>query len=107
MDGTGEAAATITDLANRIAGKGKLVAGPTQGEVLWQIAQRAGVASRGEIAEKSGLSTATVSKAVATLIEAGLVAVDGKPRPGAPLKWTERYAAAGVVIASRDGHPVE
>ena len=101
------AAATIAGLAERIAGKGKLVAGPTQGEVLWQIAQRAGVASRGEIAEKSGLSTATVSKAVATLIEAGLVAVEGKPRPGAPLRWTDRYAAAGVVIASRDDHPVE
>ena len=27
--------------------------------------------------------------------------------PGAPLHWTDRYAAAGVVIATRGGHPVE
>jgi predicted NBD/HSP70 family sugar kinase len=109
MDGTGEAAATIAELAERIAGKGKLVAGPTQGEVLWQIAQHAGVASRGRIAAESGFSTATVSKAVAILVDAELVddGEHGRRRPGAALRWTERYAAAGVVIATRNGHPVQ
>ena len=110
MEGTGEAAATIAELAERIAGRGKLVAGHTQGEILWRIAQHAGVASRGDIAANSGLSTATVSKAVAILIDEGLVD-DGEQgrrrRPGAPLRWTGRYAAAGVVISTRDGHPVE
>lgn len=106
-DSSGAAATTIAELAGRITGKGKLVGGATQAEVLWQIAQHAGIASRGDIATNAGLSTATVSKAVAILIEAGLVAVDGKPRPGAALRWTERYAAAGVVITTRDGHPVE
>lgn len=109
MDGKGEAAATIADLANRIAGEGKLVGGQTQGEILWQIAQRGG-ASRGDIAAKSGLSTATVSKAVAILIDEGLVD-DGEQgrrrRPGAALRFTEHYAAAGVVISTRNGHPVE
>ena len=73
MDGTGKAAATIAELANGIVGEGKLVAGQTQGEVLWQIAQHGGVASRGDIAAKNRLSTATVSKAVAILIDAELV----------------------------------
>jgi predicted NBD/HSP70 family sugar kinase len=110
MDGTGKAAATIAGLANRIVGEGKLVAGQTQGEVLWQIAQHGGVASRGDIAAKSRLSTATVSKAVATLIDEELVD-DGEQgrrrRPGAALRFTDRYAAAGVVISTRNGHPVE
>ena len=109
MDGTGEAAATIAELADRIAGAGTPVAGKTQGEVLWQIAQRAGVASRGRIATESGLSTATVSKAVAILIDEKLVddGEHGRRRPGAPLRWTDRYAAAGVVISTRGGRPVE
>ena len=108
-DGSGEPAKTIAELAERIAGKGKLVGGATQAEVLWQIAQHAGIAARGDIATKAGLSTATVSKAVAILIDEKLVddGGQGRRRPGAPLRWTERYAAAGVVIATRDGHPVE
>lgn len=108
-DGSGEAATTIAELAQRIAGKGKLVGGATQAEVLWQIAQRAGIASRGDIATYAGLSTATVSKAVAILIDEKLVddGGQGRRRPGAALRWTERYAAAGVVITTRDGHPVE
>jgi predicted NBD/HSP70 family sugar kinase len=109
VGGSGEAATTIAELAERIGGKGKLVAGATQAEVLWQIAQHVGVAARGDIAAKSGLSTATVSKAVAILIDEELVddGGQGRRRPGAPLRWTERYAAAGVVITTRDGHPVE
>jgi predicted NBD/HSP70 family sugar kinase len=109
VDGSGEAATTIAELAERIAGKGKQVAGATQAEVLWQIAQHAGVAARGDIAAHSGLSTATVSKAVAILIDEELVddGAQGRRKPGAALRWTERYAAAGVVIITRDGHPVE
>jgi predicted NBD/HSP70 family sugar kinase len=109
MEDTWQAAATIAELAKRIAGEGKVVAGPTQGEVLWQIAQHAGSASRGRIAKDSGFSTATVSKAVAILIREKLVhdGGQGQRRPGAPLRWTDRYAAAGVVIATRNGHPVE
>jgi predicted NBD/HSP70 family sugar kinase len=106
MDGTGKAP-TITELAERIAGKGKPVAGVTQAEVLWQIAQHAGVAARGDIAAHSGLSTATVSKAVAILIDEQLVddGGQGRRRPGAPLQWTDRYAAVGVVITTCDCHP--
>jgi predicted NBD/HSP70 family sugar kinase len=109
MDDTWRPAAGIAELARRIAGEGKVVAGATQGEVLWQIAQHAGRASRGRIAEESGFSTATVSKAVAILIREKLVddGAQGERRPGAPLRWTGRYAAAGVVIATRKGHPVE
>jgi predicted NBD/HSP70 family sugar kinase len=109
MNGTDEAVVTIAELAERLAGKGKLVAGATQAEVLWQIAQHAGIASRGDIAARSGLSPATVSKAVAILIDEKLVddTEGGRRRPRAPLRWTERYAAAGVVIVTRDGHPAE
>jgi predicted NBD/HSP70 family sugar kinase len=109
MDGSGETAATIAELAGRIAGGGKQVAGATQAEVLWQLAQRAGGASRGDIAAASGFSTATVSKAVAILIDEHLVddGGQGRRRPGAPLHWTGRYAAAGVVIATSDCHPAE
>ena len=39
MDGSGETATTIAELAGRIAGGGKQVAGATQAEVLWQLAQ--------------------------------------------------------------------
>ena len=110
MADMGKTAAAIAELAERIAGKGTLVAGRTQGTVLWQIAQHAGVASRGRIAAESELSTATVSKAVATLIDEELVD-DGEQgkrrRPGAPLTWTDRYAVAGVVISTRGGHPVQ
>jgi predicted NBD/HSP70 family sugar kinase len=107
---SGAVTTTIAGLAERIAGGGKQVAGTTQAEVLWRIAQLAGVASRGDIAAQSGLSTATVSKAVAILIEEQLVddGVQGRRRrPGAPLHLTDRYAAIGVAVASRDGHPVE
>jgi predicted NBD/HSP70 family sugar kinase len=109
VDGSGETATTIAELAERIAGGGKQVAGATQAEVLWQIAQHAGVAARGDIAATSGFSTATVSKAVAILIDEQLVddGGEGRRRPGAPLQWTDRYAAVGVVITTRDGHPVE
>lgn len=111
MDGSGETATTIAELAGRLAGKGRQVAGATQAEVLWQIAQHAGVAARGDIAAHSGLSTATVSKAVAILVDEGLVDGGGqgrrRQRPGTPLRWTERYAAAGVVIATRGGRAVE
>ena len=109
MDGSGETATTITELAKRIAGGGKQVAGATQAEVLWQIAQHAGVASRGDIAATSGFSTATVSKAVAILVDEQLVGDggQGRRRPGAPLQWTDRYAAAGVVITTSDCHPAE
>jgi predicted NBD/HSP70 family sugar kinase len=109
-DSSGKAATTIAELAGRIAGKGKLVGGATQAEVLWQIAQHAGVAARGDIATNAALSTATVSKAVAILIREKLVddgVEQGQRKPGAPLRWAERYAAAGVVITTRDGHPVE
>jgi predicted NBD/HSP70 family sugar kinase len=108
-DGSGELATTIAELAGKIAGKGKLVGGASQAAVLWQIAQYAGIVARGDIATNTGLSTATVSKAVAILIDEKLVddGGQGRRRPGAPLRWTERYAAAGVVIATRDGHPVE
>ena len=109
MDGSGETATTIAELAGRIAGGGKQVAGATQAEVLWQLAQRAGGASRGDIAAASGFSTATVSKAVAILIDEHLVddGGQGRRRPGAPLHWTDRYAAAGVVIATSDCRPAE
>ena len=109
MDGSGETATTIAELADRIAGGGKQVAGGTQAEVLWHIAQHAGVASRGQIAESTGFSTATVSKAVSILMDENLVddGGQGRRRPGAALHWTDRYAAAGVVIATRKGHPVE
>ena len=108
MEDTWQAAA-IAELAGRLAGAGKVVSGPTQGEVLWQIAQHGGRASRGRIAEDSGFSTATVSKAVAILIREKLIddGAQGERRPGAPLRWTDRYAAAGVVISTRNGHPVE
>jgi predicted NBD/HSP70 family sugar kinase len=109
VDGSGETATTIEELARRIAGGGKQVAGATQAEVLWQIAQHAGVAARGDIAAGSGFSTATVSKAVALLIDEQLVddGGQGRRRPGAPLQWTDRYAAVGVVIATSDCHPAE
>jgi predicted NBD/HSP70 family sugar kinase len=109
MDGSGETATTIAQLAERLAGGGKQVAGATQAEVLWQIAQHAGVAARGDIVAASGFSTATVSKAVAILIDEQIVddGAQGRRRPGAALHWTDRYAAAGVVITTSDCHPAE
>ncbi len=99
----------IAVLAEKIAGKGKLVGGATQAAVLWQITQHVGTIARGDIATNTGLSTATVSKAVAILIDEKLVddGGHGRRRPGAALRWTECYAAAGVVIATQAGHPVE
>ena len=38
MNGSRETATTIAELADRLAGRGKQVAGVTQAEVLWQIA---------------------------------------------------------------------
>lgn len=110
MAGSDVATMAIAELAKKIASGGKQVAGATQAEVLWRIAQHAGGASRGDIAEQSKLSTATVSKAVTILIDQQLVddGVQGKRRaPRAPLHLTDHYAAVGVVITTRDGHPVE
>ena len=88
MDGSGETATTIAELAGRIAGGGKQVAGATQAEVLWQLAQRAGGASRGDIAAASGFSTATVSKAVAILIDEHLVDDGGQAGGGRARRCT-------------------
>ena len=73
MNGSGKTVTTIAELAERIAGGGKQVAGTTQAEVLWQITQHAGVAARGDIAAHARLSNATVSKAVAILVDEQVV----------------------------------
>ena len=50
-----------------------------------------------------------MSKAVAILTDEQLVddGGEGRRRPGAPLQWTDRYAAVGVVVATSDCHPAE
>jgi len=101
---------TIATVAEKIAGSGAPVGGISQTEVLRQIAHHASTGvSRGEIAARSDLSTATVSKAVAHLIELDLVDDDaqGRRRPGAELRWTSHYVQVGVTICTRAGHATE
>jgi predicted NBD/HSP70 family sugar kinase len=101
---------TIATVAEKIAGSGAPVGGTSQTEVLRQIAQHTSTGvSRGEIATRSNLSTATVSKAVARLIELDRVDEDaqGRRRPGAELGWTSHYVQVGVTISTRAGHATE
>jgi predicted NBD/HSP70 family sugar kinase len=101
---------TIAAVAEKIAGSGAPVGGTSQTEVLRQIAQHASTGvPRGEIAARSDLSTATVSKAVAHLIGLDLVDDDakGRRRPGAELRWTSHYVQVGVMISTRGGHATE
>jgi predicted NBD/HSP70 family sugar kinase len=100
---------TIAEMAERIAGPGAPVGGTSQKEVLRQIAQDAGTVTRGMIAARSELSTATVSKAVAHLLELRLVddGARGRRRPGAALGWTNDYIQVGVMISARGGYATE
>ena len=101
---------TIATVAEKIAGSGAPVGGISQTEVLRQIAHHASTGvSRGEIAARSDLSTATVSKAVAHLIGLDLVDDDaqGRRRPGAELGWTSHYVQVGVMISARGGHATD
>jgi predicted NBD/HSP70 family sugar kinase len=100
----------IVKVAEKIAGSGAPVGGASQKEVLRQIAQHAGTGvTRGDIATKSDLSTATVSKAVGHLIDLDLVddGAQGRRRPGAGLRWTSHYIQVGVMISTRAGEPTE
>lgn len=100
---------SIAAMAEKIAGPGSPAGGTSQKEVLRQIAQDAGTVTRGMIAARSELSTATVSKAVAHLLELRLVddGAQGRRRPGAALGWTSDYIQVGVMISARGGYPTE
>jgi predicted NBD/HSP70 family sugar kinase len=82
--------------------------GPAAGRVLEQVrGQR--LATRDELARLTGLSPATVTRAVASLVEGGLlrerpdrVAVGAVGRPGVPVEVdTEEYVTVGVHLGSR------
>jgi predicted NBD/HSP70 family sugar kinase len=100
---------SIAEMADRIAGPDAPVGGTSQKEVLRQIAQDAGTVTRGMIATRSELSTATVSKAVAHLLKLHLVddGAQGQRRPGAALGWTSNYIQVGVMISARGGYATE
>jgi predicted NBD/HSP70 family sugar kinase len=79
--------------------------------VLAQAHTEDGQVSRRDIARLTGLSSATVSKAVAELVERGFVREDpvqpaGAGRPVVPLRWSsDRYVLLGVKIVDEDQLP--
>lgn len=74
-----------------------------------ELVRRRGVIKREELARRTGLSTATVARAVSALVEAGLLryAIDrtsdrGVGRPGTPLQVdTRRFVVVGVHLGRR------
>lgn len=74
-----------------------------------ELVRRRGVIKREELARRTGLSTATVARAVSALVEAGLLryAIDrtsdrGVGRPGTPLEVdTRRFVVVGVHLGRR------